>query len=89
MAYQGGRRIVGYNKRRQHKRRMYKIYERDKAERSWFHYEGKPWKRLYLSGCRKMCKQQTNRRLRKTKITEFRFKGSDYRKVFDYWWTLF
>ena len=45
------------------------------------------WKFCYLSGCRKFAKRQTNRKIRNNKNLELT-NPSDYRKVFDYDWTI-
>lgn len=47
------------------------------------------YKRAYASdyGDTKFIKRQTNKRIRKMKY-DFRKKSCDYRKTFDYWWTL-
>ena len=43
--------------------------------------------RFYLSGLKKEAKKQTNKRIRKS--VQFPLNGGGYRKVFDYWWTVF
>jgi len=90
MAYQGGQRIRGYNKKMQHKSKINKRYRRLKFEGGyWFYYPDKPWKILTLSGCRGYCKRQTNRRLRAMPLGQGLVSPGEYRRVFDYWWTLF
>ena len=44
------------------------------------------YKRFYLSGPRKFAKRETNRKYRKSKEL---LQGCAYRRVYDYWWTLF
>ena len=43
---------------------------------------------LHMSGCRKVAKRQTNKRVRNSR-NDFKLKGCAYRRKFDYWWTLF
>lgn len=38
---------------------------------------------------RKWAKTQSNRKLRRSKLDTVPAKGNGYRKVFDYWWTLY
>lgn len=42
---------------------------------------------FYLSGCRKLAKQETNNKIRNS--NDFKLKGCAYRRKFDYWNTLF
>ena len=53
----------------------------------WYDEDKKQYRHLYLSGCRKYAKRQTNKIIRNT--NNFQLKGSGYRKTFDYWNTLF
>lgn len=46
------------------------------------------YQRLYLSGCRKLAKRETSRKIRKSK-NDFKMNGCAYRRKFDYWNTLF
>lgn len=46
------------------------------------------YSRMYLSGCRKLAKKQTNKKVRKSR-NDFSQRGCAYRRKFDYWWTLF
>lgn len=65
------------------KQGVYFVYETENEQ------TGKKYvKRLYLSGCRKLAKRETNRKVRNSK-NDFSLKGGGYRKKFDYWWTLF
>jgi len=89
MAYQGGRRILGYRKKQQNKRQQLKRHKKCIDSGSYFYYADKYYKRLSLSVCRGLCKKQTDRRIRKLPIeVEWNAPGT-YRRVFDYWWTVF
>lgn len=43
---------------------------------------------LKLSKTRKFAKKQTNKRIRQRKY-DYLLEGANYRKVYDYWWTVF
>lgn len=45
-------------------------------------------KELDISKCRKFAKKQTNKRLRQRR-DDLPMSHGDYRKAFDYWWTVF
>lgn len=51
-------------------------------------YNRKYPKRFYLSGKRKVCKYITNKQIRHHKEICVNM-PSYYRKVYDYWWTIF
>lgn len=60
-----------------------------KRSHSYFVYNHKNYlKRFYLSGKRKFCKKATNKIVRHYCDLSSRDK-SYYRKLYDYWWTLF
>jgi len=86
---ENGRQIRGYAKKRQHKNHLKNRYKRLTDSGSWFYYKDQYYKTLTLSVCRGMCKKQTNRRLRRLRHDVIGSNPSAYRKVFDYWWTLF
>lgn len=55
------------------------------------------WQKVYVSGCRKLAKDQTNRKIRRRYKTDIQkgeyemlpaIKGAGYRKYYDYWWTV-
>lgn len=64
-----------------HKKKSYFVCKREKGGKEYY-------QRLYLSGCRKYAKRETNRKLRNSKV-DYDLKGCAYRRKFDYWWTLF
>ncbi len=68
--------------RKLHENSSYFVYEKESPKGKSY------YKRLYLSGCRKYAKRQTNRLVRKSKES-FCSKGCAYRRKFDYWYTLF
>ena len=66
----------------------------------WLSLKNKYWKHCYLSGVRKLAKQQTNRKLRQesrnlymklnedNEIDNFIPRNGQYRKILDYDWIL-
>lgn len=80
MAYENGRWVNRFSAKRITKLRR-------KKSRFWYWNDNKPWQRLYLSGCRRYAKNQTNRKIRQTRgdIPN----GGGYRKMWDYDNTLF
>ena len=62
--------------------------KRLKRKNYFFVSYDKPYKIYHLSGKRKFCKKQTNKFLRNNKNMVLS-SPSQYRKVFDYWWTIF
>ena len=45
--------------------------------------------RSYLSGIRRVCKLQTNKKMRQLKSDVVLLAPGDYRRLFDYWWMLY
>lgn len=81
--YQGGKRISGYRKRRQHKERMKQQYGRMgggpynyDGYKSWQDYKANHseyedldyWRRYYLSSSKSAAKKYTNKRIRAQRI---------------------
>lgn len=110
--YENGKRVNGYHRKRIHKQesknkfaktwwygnsagdwnQMVIDYLRDPEYRSLDY-----WKTFYLSGCRKVAKTSTSRRLRnifKSYVAREDYdnipvlNNADYRKYFDYDWTI-
>lgn len=84
MAYENGRKINHYFNMK------YGKYKAKKKTNSYYDFycdKEKYWKFCYLSGCRKFAKRSTNRKIRNNKKLELK-NPSDYRKVFDYDWTI-
>lgn len=77
-----------YERKRLSQVKMKKLYDKGVyfvSDRS--NKKGKVYyKRFYLSGMRKFCKKETNRKYRKSKEL---LQGCAYRRLYDYWWTLF
>lgn len=105
---QNGRRVNrGYRKRmskRKLKRRHfdsdpYKLYhatpnyyEKDPVNE----WNRKYWKVCSFSGMKRLCRKQTNRRIRRktrenlmTDMEDISYSRAGYRKEFDYWWNIF
>lgn len=75
-----------------------KSYNRYGGYQSQVYYVNELWRnsprepffrRFYLSGRKKFAKKQTNKRLRTHNYKYFDRNYSGYRKVFDYWWTVY
>lgn len=79
-----------YERKKLTQKKMKKLHEKhvyfitDKTTESGKIY----YQRLYLSGCRKYAKRETNSKIRNSK-SDFNLKGCAYRRKFDYWNTLF
>ena len=67
--------------------RQFKRYNESTSPFIWYYEDIGLYRKHYLSGCRKMCKLQTNRKIRNS--TEKIPNGCFFHKMFDYWWTLF
>jgi len=53
----------------------------------WYDKEEQRYRRCYYSSRKKFAKKQTNRKIRHTK--DFSASGSEYRKLFNYWGSVF
>ena len=106
--YENGVRVVGYQRKMLHKRKLKKkatlnlysvyggSYEDMKVHSKW--WDGKYWKRYYVSGVRQFARFCSERKIR-TKYRDainvddfeelYAPQHSDYQKEFDFWWTVF
>ena len=97
--YENGKRVNGYHRKKIHKRIL------KKKHRIWYadyhtdntNADKEYWKQFYLTGPRKVAKDCTNRKIRRTYNKYNMLNTEDmarptnamYRKYFDYWWTIF
>lgn len=81
---------MGYKRKRGDKKKLNKLIKIDSYFVHPARYNRNFYTRIYLSGCRKYAKNQTNRRIRRHVNFDDKISSpSYYRKVFDCWWTLF
>ena len=84
---------MSHKRKEEDNRRLKKLYEETKNEFGSGVYYCERKKRLIRysavrSGTGKELRRISNQRVRRTD-PDFAMKGSMYRKVFDYWWTIF
>jgi hypothetical protein len=94
-AREKSKQIRRYSRKQRHKNYLKLHYNRmnnlcgsfsDYGE--YYHYY--PYNhRSYLSGMRRVCKLQTNKKIRQLKSDELLLSPGDYRRLFDYWWTVY
>lgn len=83
---------MGYNRSIDDKRRLIKLYNKTKysfGSGAYYNEKKKRFVRIYpsnTSGFTKYLRRISNRRVRRSKELLNR---CQYRKVYDYWWTLF
>lgn len=83
---------MSYHRCQEDKRRLRKLYNKTKNDWGsgvWYDDKKKRYIRIYLSnvsGHSKYWRRVSNKKVRKTKIL---LRYNQYKKVFDYWWTLY
>lgn len=84
---------MSYRRSKERNRRLKKLYEETKhsyGSGAWYDEEKGRYIRYYPSsstGYTKYLRRISNRKIRRMK--EMSLKGCQYKKAFDYWWTLF